>query len=174
MLKLKLIHNVALYSWVCIRSQVLETGSNTSNTAVNTLSTSEWCTDADDWEDDNNGNNSEENGNVIGRIESFFSDEEDETEECEDDVQVQLGNLSVDERNANWEGGRVVTAGAGAGAVGRLHSPSATAEIEGDESEVVSVSPLGMVQFTYLVQNLPKWKWTLLSYIKGACLCIFV
>ncbi|PNF19059.1 hypothetical protein B7P43_G11701 [Cryptotermes secundus] len=30
-------------------------------------------------------------------------------------------------------------AGAGAGAVGRLHSPSATAEIEGDESEVVSI-----------------------------------
>jgi len=107
---------------------------------MNTLSTSEWCADADDWEDDNNGNNSEENGNVIGRIESYCSDE-DETEDYEDDVQVQLGNLSVDERNANWEGGGMVTAGAGAGAVGRLHSPSATAEIEGDESEVVSVSP---------------------------------
>jgi len=111
---------------------------------MNTLSTSEWCADADDWEDDNNGNNSEENGNVIGRIESYCSDE-DETEDYEDDVQVQLGNLSVDERNANWEGGGMVTAGAGAGAgagaVGRLHSPSATAEIEGDESEVVSVGP---------------------------------
>ena len=132
-----------MYSWVCIRSQTLETSSNTANSTVNTLSTSEWCADADDWEDDNNGNNSEENGNVIGRIESYCSDEEDETEDYEDDVQVQLGNLSVDERNANWEGGGMVTAGAGAGAgaVGRLHSPSATAEIEGDESEVVSVNP---------------------------------
>lgn len=106
---------------------------------MNTLSSSEWCADADDWEDDNNGNNSEENGNVIGRIESYFSDEEDETEDYEDDVQVRLGNLSVDEWNANWGGGKGVTAGAGAGAVGRLHSPSATAEIEGDESEVVSI-----------------------------------
>jgi pre-rRNA-processing protein TSR4 len=122
---------------------MLETDSKTSATTVNTLSTSEWCADADEWGDDN-GNNSEENGNVIGRIESYFSDEEDETEDYEDDVRVQLGNLSVDERNANWEGDRGVTAGAGAGAgagaVGRLHSPSATAEIEGDESEVVSVS----------------------------------
>ena len=125
---------------MCIRSQTLETSSNTANSTLNTFGTSEWCADADDWEDDNNGNNSEENGNVIGRIESYCSDE-DETEDYEDDVQVQLGNLSVDERNANWEGGGMVTAGAGAGAVGRLHSPSATAEIEGDESEVVSVSP---------------------------------
>lgn len=135
---------MVLCSWVCIRSQTLETGSNTSATTVNTLSSSEWCTDADDWEDDNNGNNGEENGNVIGRIESYFSDEEDETEDYEDDVQVRLGNLSVDEWNANWGGGKGVTAGAGAGAVGRLHSPSATAEIEGDESEVVSISPLEM------------------------------
>jgi hypothetical protein len=132
---------------MCIRSQTLETSSNTMNTTVNTLSTSDWCTDADDWEDDNNGNNSEENGNVIGRIESYFSDEEDETEGYEDDVQVQLGNLSVDERNANWEGGGMVTAGAGAGAVGTLHSPSATAEIEGDESEVVSVFPFRIGPF---------------------------
>jgi len=109
---------------------------------MNTFSTSEWCADADDLEDDNNGNNSEENGNVIGRIESYCSDE-DEMEHYGDDVQVQLGNLNVDEWNANWEGGGMVTAGAGAeaGAVGRLHSPSATAEIEEDESEVVSVSP---------------------------------
>lgn len=133
-----------LCSWVCIRSQTLESGSNTSTTAVNTLSSSDWCADADDWEDDNNGNNSEENGNVIGRIESYFSDEEDETEDYEDDVQVRLGNLSVDEWNANWGGGKGVIAGAGAGAVGRLHSPSATAEIEGDESGVVSMRPLEM------------------------------
>ncbi|XP_069692515.1 programmed cell death protein 2-like [Periplaneta americana] len=123
-------------SWVCIRSQSLEAGSDTSGSTVKTLSTSDWCADADDWEEDNNGNNNEENGNVIGRIESYFSDEEDETE---DDVQVRLGSLSVDDRNANWGGGRGVTAGAGAGAVGRLHSPAATAEIEGDESEVVSI-----------------------------------
>ena len=126
---------------MCIRSQTLETSNNTTNSTVNTLSTSEWCADADDWEDDNDGNNSEENGNVIGRIESYCLDEEDEMEDYEDDVQVLLGNLSVDEQNANWEGGGMLTAGAGAGAVGRLHFPSATAEIEGDESEVVSVNP---------------------------------
>ncbi|PSN38200.1 hypothetical protein C0J52_20752 [Blattella germanica] len=105
------------------------------------MNTSDWCTDADDWDDDN-GNSNEENGNMIERIESYFSDDEDETEDYEDDVRVQFGNLSVDEQNANWGGGRGVTAGAGAqggGAVGRLHSPAASAEIEGDESEVVSI-----------------------------------
>jgi len=153
-LKFKFLNVSVLCSWVCIRSQTLETGSNTLTTTVNTLSTSDWCADADEWDDDNNGNNNEENGNVIGRIESYFSDEEDETEDYEDDVQVQLGNLSVDERNANWGGGRGVTAGAGAGAVGRLHSPSATAEIEGDESEVVSSSPLEMAHLTHFGWNL--------------------
>ncbi|KAJ9575490.1 hypothetical protein L9F63_007648 [Diploptera punctata] len=129
-------------SWVCIRSQILDTSIGSSSSTVKTMSTSDWCTDADDWEDDNNGNNNEENGNVIERIESYFSDEEDETEDYEDDVRMKFGNLSVDEQNANWGGGRGVTAGAGAqggGAVGRLHSPAATAEIEGDESEVVSI-----------------------------------
>jgi len=55
------------------------------------------------------------------------------------DVHVQLGNLSVHGRNANCEGGSMVTAGAGA--LQRLRSLSATAEIEGDESDVVNVSP---------------------------------
>jgi pre-rRNA-processing protein TSR4 len=156
-----------LYSWVCIRSQILETDSNTSAATVNTLSTSEWCADADEWGDDN-GNNNEENGNVIGRIESYFSDEEDETEDYEDDVGVQLGKLSVDERNANWEGDGGATAGAGAGAgagaVGRLHSPSATAEIEGDESEVVSVI-LDSVQSKMAIAHLCS-----LNFLLSSCL----
>ena len=131
---------------MCIRSQILDTNSDSTSGSVKTTSASDWCTDADDWEDDNNGNNNEENGNVIGRIESYFSDDEDETEDYDDDdVRMKFGNLSVDEQNANWGGGRGVTVGAGdqgGGAVGRLHSPSATAEIEGDESEVVGIESM--------------------------------
>ncbi|XP_066993365.1 programmed cell death protein 2-like isoform X2 [Anabrus simplex] len=122
-------------SWVCLRSQGLETNAEqeeVSSTTTNTISATDWCCDADDWGDeDNNINNNEENGNVIGCIESCCDedDDDDETEEYEEAIRVNLGNLSVDECNANVEGG----------AVGRLHSPSATAEIEGDESGVVSI-----------------------------------
>lgn len=134
------------FSWQCIRSQALANGPDTEAvtvTTVNTGSTTDWCDDADDWDDENSANNNEENGNVIGRIESFdqFSDEEDnDGEDSQADVKMRLGNLTLDDRNANWEG--EIKGGAGVqegGAVGRLHSPSATAEIEGEESEVVSI-----------------------------------
>lgn len=133
-------------SWVCIRSQILEVkGDHDGPETENSLTTTDWCCDADDWGDDNNVNNNEENGNVIRASETCsgrLSDDEDETESYEDDVRVQLGQLNVNECNANWDGGGGGHGGAAVqegGAVGRLHSPSASAEIEGEESEVVSI-----------------------------------
>ncbi|GLG94755.1 Programmed cell death protein 2-like [Gryllus bimaculatus] len=140
-------------SWTCIRSQTLEAKSDheDSSGTVNTLSATDWCCDADDWDDDNNVNNNEENGNIIKAHETSSErlsedDDEEETESYEDDIRVQLGQLNVNECNANWDeggggggGGRGVAGAQEGGAVGRLHSPSATAEIEGEESEIVSI-----------------------------------
>ncbi|KAJ3627162.1 hypothetical protein MTP99_014561 [Tenebrio molitor] len=122
-------------SWICIRVQSQEKiieheeqAAVASNTSV-----TDWCADADDW-DDNNANIKEENGNMINNVERV-SDEDDESCSFEESIRTGLGNLTVDDRNANN--------GAFGGAVGRLHSPSATAEIEGDEGEVISIdSPI--------------------------------
>lgn len=74
---------------------------STSET-TNTLSTSatEWCQEADDWDDDNNVNINEENGNIVNNIERI-SDEDDESCSFEESIRMGLGNLSVDDRNAN-------------------------------------------------------------------------
>ncbi|KAG5885188.1 hypothetical protein JTB14_036495 [Gonioctena quinquepunctata] len=70
------------------------------------------------------------NGNVINNVERV-SDEDEESCSLEDSLRSGFGNLTVDDRNANT--------GAQGGAVGRLHSPAATAEIEGNEGEVISI-----------------------------------
>lgn len=59
----------------------------------------DWCQDADDW-DDNNANNNEENGNLINPAPEHLSEDE---ESCsfEEVVRSGLGNLTVDDRNAN-------------------------------------------------------------------------
>ncbi|XP_057665624.1 programmed cell death protein 2-like [Diorhabda carinulata] len=119
-------------SWYCIRVHSQETTLESEET-ISSKSTSvvtHWCDDADDWDDDNNTNFNEENGNVISNIEKV-SDEDDESCSLEDSLRSGFGNLFVDDRNANK--------GAQGGAVGRLHSPSATAEIEGNEGEVISI-----------------------------------
>ncbi|KYB29229.1 programmed cell death protein 2-like [Tribolium castaneum] len=126
-------------SWICIRVQSQEKlieHEEPSAAVTSKTSVTDWCADADDW-DDNNANMNEENGNLINNIERV-SDEDDESCSFEESVRTGLGNLTVDDRNANN--------GAFGGAVGRLHSPSATAEIEGDEGEVVTIDSPVMPQ----------------------------
>ncbi|RZC33517.1 programmed cell death protein 2-like, partial [Asbolus verrucosus] len=117
--------------WVCVRVQsqekIIEHEETTAVTSKSSVT--DWCADADDW-DDNNANMNEENGNLINNVERV-SDEDDESCSFEESIRTGLGNLTVDDRNANN--------GAFGGAVGKLHSPSATAEIEGDEGEVISI-----------------------------------
>ncbi|XP_063911755.1 programmed cell death protein 2-like [Zophobas morio] len=122
-------------SWICVRVQSQEKiiEHEEATAVASKASVTDWCADADDW-DDNNANMNEENGNLINNIERV-SDEDDESCSLEESIRTGLGNLTVDDRNANN--------GAFGGAVGRLHSPSATAEIEGDEGEVVTIdSPI--------------------------------
>ncbi|XP_075238197.1 programmed cell death 2 like trus [Lycorma delicatula] len=116
-------------SWVCLRVQVLS-GSSVRPDVTQTQSTNatEWCDEADNWEDEQNGNMIEVLNNQIQEPQS--SDEENDVTSC-------MANLNVDERNANREMGSL--SGAQGGAMGRLLSPTATAEIEGDESEVVTI-----------------------------------
>ncbi|XP_047113634.1 programmed cell death protein 2-like [Schistocerca piceifrons] len=135
-------------SWICVRSQTVDTASDpgvaSPAVTVNTGTTTDWCQEADDWDDDNNVNNNEENGNVIACIKNVescehVSDDDNEMEDNQCDLRMQLGNLNLDERNANCgelKGGAGIQEG---GAVGCLISPAATAEIEGDEGEVVSI-----------------------------------
>lgn len=95
-----------------------------------------WCNDEDDWGDQENQmsisdseNYNEENGNTI-KTDNRHSDEDESTSMDNDPIPL-FGNLNVDDKNANC--------GAQAGAVGRIHSPHASAEIEGEESELVSI-----------------------------------
>lgn len=103
----------------------------TCTTAANVKTVGDWCTGADDWDDDN-GNF--ENGNVI-RSKNHSDNESDDDSSS---LSAGIGNLNVDECNANW-GGATVNLEKSSGAVGKQSSPTATAEIEGDESEVVSI-----------------------------------
>lgn len=92
-------------SWMCVRIQTLEklmeeekVLSCKPNTSV-----TDWCNDADDWNDDDdefNANMPEENGNLIN---SGKLSEEDEEESCsfDDSLRQCMGNLNVDDQNAN-------------------------------------------------------------------------
>lgn len=88
---------------MCLRSQILEQHSDIANVSTNnTLTTTDWCQDADDW-DDNNANINEENGNLINPVlqEQHLSDDEEESCSFEEVVRSGLGHLTVDDRNAN-------------------------------------------------------------------------
>ncbi|XP_034257031.1 programmed cell death protein 2-like isoform X2 [Thrips palmi] len=155
-------------SWVCFRSQVLDSSSkeqttNTSSVTV-ALGASDWCADADDWDEDL------ENGNLVAPSDiNDMSDGEcehscntctnsgspDSADDADDVLDIdgqstdalssQLGKMRMDsaaERDANfnasWNKGRLD------GARANLHSPQASAEIEGDESELVTIdTPTG-------------------------------
>lgn len=93
------------FSWLCLRNQILDQKNDTAIASVatnsNVLSATDWCQDADDW-DDNNANINEENGNVINpcHVEQA-SDDEDESCSFEEQIRLGMGHLTVDERNAN-------------------------------------------------------------------------
>ncbi|KAF5275867.1 hypothetical protein FQR65_LT04106 [Abscondita terminalis] len=138
-------------SWACIRIQSLEQETEKINLpTINhpNIDVNEWCQGADDWDDDNNV--VEENGNLIGGIERV-SDEDEESCSTEESIRTGIGNLTVDDRNANLGS----FAEAQGGAVGRLHSPRATAEIEGDEGEIITIDTptFPQVDLTALLQE---------------------
>ncbi|XP_039300688.1 programmed cell death protein 2-like [Nilaparvata lugens] len=136
--------------WVCLRSHVPcgtggggRGGGGGVEVAVN-MST-DWCEGADNWEDEQNGNTIELLSNQVSSdddhdkstielLSNQVSSDEDH------DITAGLAELNVNQRNtnANRRGGGM--SGAGGGAMGRLLSPTASAEIEGgDESEVVTI-----------------------------------
>lgn len=136
-------------SWLCIRTQSMEKqiekASSSAKKQAKKSSNINWCSGGDEWDDDfgdetfgkisDEINLNEENGNIVRsppRDNRPASDDEDEEESVsmDSDPIPMFGNLQViDDKNAN----------AAAGAVGMLNSPSAHAEIEGDESEVVTI-----------------------------------
>lgn len=95
------------------------------------MPSNDWCIGADDWDDDN-GNF--QNGNMI-RPKNQLNPSDNESDDDSSSLSAGIGNLHVDECNANWGGATEK----GSGAVGKQTSPTAMAEIEGDESEVVSI-----------------------------------
>ncbi|KAK9881933.1 hypothetical protein WA026_018127 [Henosepilachna vigintioctopunctata] len=122
-------------SWTCLRVQMEDSVEETTPFIPKT-NTMQWCADADDWDDDNNMNELEENGNVISP--ERISDEDEESFSLDESIRFNLGNLTVDDKNANI--------GAQGGAVGRQNSPAASAEIEGDEGEIITIDSPVMPQ----------------------------
>ncbi|XP_058789120.1 programmed cell death protein 2-like [Phymastichus coffea] len=128
-------------SWTCLRVQSLEHAANTDTLSsfcatVQTTATS-WLADADDWGDSNwNDNDSERNGNNLISDSNKFSLSAQNTN-YEEELKGDFSELQVDDPNANSP--TSVESPVGVGAVGRLDSPHASAEIEGEESEVVCI-----------------------------------
>ncbi|KAL3276649.1 hypothetical protein HHI36_012021 [Cryptolaemus montrouzieri] len=116
-------------SWTCLRVQTQEPVAEEASQYVAKANTINWCVEADDWDDDNNANDNEENGNIINS--ERISDEDDESFSLDESIRCTFENLTVDDKNANI--------GAQGGAVGRQHSPAASAEIEGDEGEIITI-----------------------------------
>ncbi|XP_012527572.1 programmed cell death protein 2-like [Monomorium pharaonis] len=126
-------------SWTCLRIQHLEDETKTSASdsgSVNVPSSTAWLSDADDWGDNVNDNASEQNGNNMlesDPLQFHFSLHK----EIDQDIREELSMLRVDDPNANSPAS--VDSPVSVGAVGRLDSPQASAEIDGDESEVVCI-----------------------------------
>lgn len=155
-------------SWICIRAQQLEKlyERDTINTKKwpeqrQPSSTNiSWCTGADEWDvefdtEDDNGfgkpneqqqqddNLNEQNGNVVSTVVGLESnkienrmmsdEEEEESVSMESDPIPFFGNMQLaDDKNANCEG-------QGGGAVGVTNAANAFAEIEGEETEMVTI-----------------------------------
>ncbi|KAG7197484.1 hypothetical protein KM043_013332 [Ampulex compressa] len=124
-------------SWTCLRAQSIadESQTNASDDSYVTIpSTTSWLSDADNWGDNLNDNAAEQNGNNMlsnNPIEFNFSLQND----TEDDIRDEFSALHVDDPNANSPAS--VESPIGIGAVARLESPQAFAEIDGEESEVI-------------------------------------
>lgn len=116
-------------SWLCLRTQVLDRVQETESIKSSSSLNITWCSGADDWEEPDDNRN-EENGNVI-KNDNRISDDDDESNSMENDIISGLGNINIDDKNANC--------GAQGGAIGTVNTPSIYAEIEGEESENVTV-----------------------------------
>ncbi|XP_076239742.1 programmed cell death 2 like trus [Calliopsis andreniformis] len=125
-------------SWTCLRVQAIEDEckANTLDTnSIHVPSTTSWLSDANDW-GDNLNDNSEQNGNNVlpnNTAEFNFSLSRDVDEKITEEFSV----LHVDDPNANSPPS--IESPVGIGAVGRMDSPQASAEIDGEESEVVCI-----------------------------------
>lgn len=142
--------------WLCVRTQQIEKVTEKdiqSKRAPPSASNINWCSGADEWDDENDdddgggaaqSNNDivEQNGNFVcdnvilrnnrNDNSNSMSEDEEESNSMENDPIPSFGNLQVvDDKNANC--------GDQGGAVGRLNSPSAYAEIEGEESELITI-----------------------------------
>ncbi|CAK9820859.1 Programmed cell death protein 2-like [Anthophora plagiata] len=126
-------------SWTCLRVQVSEDECEPNaldSSTVNVPSTTSWLSDADDWGDNLNDNSSEQNGNNLlpNNVTDFhFSLQKD----IDENIREEFSALHVDDPNANSP--TSIESPVGIGAVGRLDSPQASAEIDGEESEVVCI-----------------------------------
>ncbi|KAJ8933396.1 hypothetical protein NQ314_014036 [Rhamnusium bicolor] len=82
------------------QEKIIDGPEDTTAVATKTNVT-DWCVDADDW-DDNNANFNEENGNIINNIVmERVSDEDEESCSLEDSIRSGFGSLTIDDRNAN-------------------------------------------------------------------------
>lgn len=125
-------------SWTCLRVQHLDDECNISvpdSNSITVASTTSWLAEADDWGDDTN-DNLEQNGNNMltnNTTELNFLMQK----EIDEDIREELSELRVEDANANSPAS--IESPVGIGAVGRLESPQASAEIDGEESEVVCI-----------------------------------
>lgn len=154
--------------WICIRAQQLEKQYERDSSSANkrpeqrqpSSTNISWCTGADEWDveidnDDDNcfgkqnehqqrdDNLNEQNGNVVSNVVGLLSnknenrimsdEDEEESVSMESDPIPLFGHLQlVDDKNANCEG-------QGGGAVGVTNAANAFAEIEGEETEMVTI-----------------------------------
>ncbi|KAL5284082.1 PDCD2L family protein [Megaselia abdita] len=127
-------------SWQCIRVEHLEKFQDFEVIGSKNSTRMNWCSGEDDWEDEEDFNDNEQNGNLlypppqsmtIDNRKNYSDEEEDDSNSMENDIVGGINALQVgDDKNANC-------AGAQGGIT--VNIPSVFAEIEGEESEVISV-----------------------------------
>ncbi|XP_043471158.1 programmed cell death protein 2-like [Leptopilina heterotoma] len=127
-------------SWTCLKVQSLDESTNSESMECGSLAippTTSWLPDEDDWGDTWNDNGPEENGNNMLQNDPNKFKFTRQNSSFEDDLNVDFSDLRVDDPNANSP--TSVESPVGGGAVGKVDSLHATAEIEGEESEVVCI-----------------------------------
>lgn len=93
-------------SWLCVRTQILDKSPSENSGGSESIKASaalkiNWCSGADDWgEPADDVNRNEENGNVI-KNDNRISDDDDESNSMENDIICGLGNVNIDDKNAN-------------------------------------------------------------------------
>ncbi|CAG9787243.1 unnamed protein product [Diatraea saccharalis] len=128
-------------SWLCVRSQIQDTSSQTTIVAMPKADSNlTWCNGADEWDENDNGDTA--NGNIMNvdnpdpnNCPQKNSDEEEESSHSLEleTIEHALGNLQVcDAHNANMSPVQ--------GAIGAISAPVPAAEFEGgDDPGLVTV-----------------------------------